>query len=451
VQNYSVSQANETASNIVKNIFGVNRDGDLIIPYMEMLTSVILYAQNNAILQALQQTIIDSMSGIELDNEGNKYNVIRQQSSQSEGMVVFNITNPLAIIDIGTEFIANNNQYNATTTTAGQVITFGNGTQDLLITKIEVFASTKKAIVFCENHGLSKSIEIVGSGFSVAGLNGTQVITDFDKNSFTFTNDNIVSTTTVTTFLNTEFLTASIIKTNVRSVETGFVTNVARGGEVSVSTALQYINTTGYVDYNEIGLGADTETDDNYRARIVERKQTNGVVAEIETIVLNQAGVTRVRLVQQSPFIGNFTIYFLRDNDSDIIPTQQELDAIKTILTTDDNISPRITEDSVFVEAPTPVSRRFTISGLVPNSTIMQEAIRDQIQEIIYNNGIQDGTISTITDVQLTTLLIQGSQDSIGNIISAINTVVITDTLNAPATLSLNVGEFLTVDQINFV
>ena len=450
MQNFSIEEAKEKSANFVKNNFGVNTSDDIFANILERLGTSFLHSQNNELLQVQNKTNINNMVGIELDNEGEKYNVIRQQPSQSEGQVVFNITNILAQIDIGTAFVGNNNTYNATTTTAGQVLTFGNNTKNLLITKIETFASTKTAIVYCENHGLAVGVEIIGAGFSVAGLNGTQTITEIDKNSFRFTNNSIAGTTTLTSFTNTEFFTANIIKTNIRSVETGSITNISRGGEIVPSSTLQYINSTGFVDYNEIGIGADLETDDNYRKRIIERKKTYGNIAEIKTLVLNQSGVTRVQLVQLKPFIGNFTIYFLRDNDSDIIPTQQELNAVKNILTSGENLHPTITTDNVFVQAPTEIKRRFTINGLLPNTDKMKEAIKAQLQEIIYNIGIQNGSVAEVTASELQTLLIQNTQDSVGNVIRSINSITITDILNAPATLFLNVGEFLTVDQINF-
>lgn len=450
VQNFSIEEAKEKSANFVKNNFGVNTSNDPIINILELFGTSFLHSQNNELLQVQNKTNINNMVGIELDNEGEKYNVIRQQPSQSEGQVVFNTTNILAQIDIGTEFIGNNNTYNATATTVGQALTFGNNTKNLLITKLETFASTKTAIVYCENHGLAVGIETVGSGLGVAGLNGTQIITEIDKNSFRFINNNINADIVVASFTNTEFFTANIIKTNIRSVETGSITNISRGAEVVPSNTLQYINATGFVDYNEIGIGADLETDDNYRTRIVERKKTYGNIAEIKTLVLNQSGVTRVQLVQTKPFVGNFTIYFLRDNDSDIIPTQQELDAVKNVLINEKNLHPTITIDNVFVNAPTEIKRRFAINGLLPNTDKMKQAVKAQLQEIIYNIGVQDGTVVEATATQLQTLLIQNTQDSVGNVITSLNSVVITDTSDAPATLSLVIGEFLTVDQVNF-
>ena len=454
MQNFSLVEAAEKSANFVQNHFGANTSNDIIIDVLKSFGTVFLHSENNELLQVQNKTNINNMVGIELDNEGEKYNVIRQQASQSEGQVVFNTTNILAQIDIGTEFIGNNNTYNATATTVGQALTLGNGTKSLVITKIETFATTKTAVVYCQNHGLAQGIQVVGSGFSVAGLTGTQTITAIDKNSLRFVNNSIVATTTLTSFTNTEYFTANIIKTNIRSVETGSITNIARGGSVIPSQTLQYINATGFIDYNEIGIGADLETDDNYRKRIIQPKKDPGRRPEIKTIVSNQSGVTRVQLVDCRPFVGNFTIYFLRDNDSDIIPTQQELDAIESILISDPKLAPTVTFDNVFVEAPTEIKRRFTLNGLLPNTDKMKEAVKAQLQETIYNLGIQgksiNGVIYEMTATNLQTLLIQNTQDSIGNLITNLNSVTITDVLSAPATLALGIGEFLTVDEVIF-
>ncbi len=450
MQNFSLTEAKERSANFIKNAFNPNTYKDYFISLLQMFGAVFIHSQNNELLQAIRKTNVNNMIDIELDNEGEKYNVIRQQATQSEGIVVFNITNLLAQIDIGTSFIVNNNIYNATTTTVGQELILGNATKNLLIKKIETFASTKIVIVYCENHGLSKGIQVVGSGFGIAGLNGLQTIIGFDKNSFRFVNEAVSTTTSLTSLLDVEFFTTNIIKTNIRSAEVGAITNVSRGSEVQLSNALQYIGSAGFVDYNEIGIGADRETDDNYRKRIVEKKQTPGNIADIKTLIFNQSGVTRVGLVEKDPFIGNFTIYFLRDNDSDIIPTQQELDAVKNILISDKNISPRITADYIFVKAPTEVKRHFIITSLMPNTKIMQEAIKAQLKEIVYNIGIQDRKVAEITAIQLRTLLVQSTQDSAGNVITNLSEIAIKDTINQDATLKLNVGEFVTVEEVNF-
>ena len=447
--NYSIQDAKTESSSIVTNSLGVNNSSDFFVSWIGGIFTAIIHAHNNDLQNIIKKTDINNMVGLELDVEGEKYNVIRQQASQAEGQVVFNITNILAQIDIGTEFIGNNNKYNATATTVGQVLAFGDISRDLLITKIETFVSTKTAIVYCDNHGLSNNIQLTGYNFAVAGLSGIQTITSFDKNSFVFTNNSIVANAIITPSAS-EYFDTNIIKTNIRSVETGSIQNIDRGLEVVPTNAIQYINASGYIDYNEIGLGADTETDDNYRARIVARKTKNTAIAEIETLVLNQSGITRVAIVQTTPSVGNFTVYFLRDNDNNPIPTQQEIDAVKNALIDKQNLHATITKDNVFVNAPIELKRRFVVNGLLPNTAKMQEAVKAQLQEIIFTIGIQDTTKTPPTDSQVRTLLIQRTQDATGNTISNINSIDILDINNVSATLTLGVGEFISVDNISF-
>lgn len=450
MQNYTVEDARNEVANIAKNVFGVINTNDIFPQILEEFGTGMLHSHNNNLLRVQNKTNVNNMVGLELDVEGEKYNVIRQQQSQAEGQVVFNITNILAQIDVGTEFICNNNKYNSTAPTVGEFLTLGDLSRNLLISKIETFSTTKIAIVYCENHGLATGIQINGYGFSVAGINGLQTITTFDKNSFTFTNNGIISNSTIIPSAS-EYLQANIIKTNIRSVESGSIQNIAKGIEVVPTSPITYVNSAGYTDYNEIGLGADTETDDNYRKRIVTTKTQKSTIEYVKNIALNQSGVTRVSIAQSTPTIGNFTLYFLRDNDNDPIPTTQEALAVKNILINASNLHPTITEDNVFVNAPTEVKRRFVVNGLLPNTTRMQSAITSQLQEIIYNIGIQDTTITTPTTTQLITDLIQKTQDSIGNTVSNITSIGIFDINDVPASLSLAIGEFISIDNISFV
>lgn len=447
--NYSFEDAKNESANIANNTYGATNANDIFPQTLEMFGGVLLHTHNNNLSQVQKKTNVNNMVGLELDHEGAKYNVIRQQRSQSEGQVVFNITNILAQIDIVTEFIGNNNKYNATLTTVGEFLTLGDASRNLLITKIETFSSTKIAIVYCENHGLVSGIQIAGYSFSIAGLTGLQTITTFDKNSFTFTNSSIASTSTITPS-SSEYFQANIIKTNIRSAETGSIQNIDKGIEIVPSNAITYVNSVGYVDYNEIGLGSDIETDDNYRTRIVARKTKNTAIADIETLVLNQSGVTRVTILETFPAVGNFTVYFLRDNDNNPIPTQQEIDGVKNSLINKSTLHATISENNVFVNAPTEVKRRFVINGLLPNAGKMQEAVKAQLQEVIYNISIQDATIIPPTASQITTTLIQRTQDSTGNTISNINSIDILDINDIPTTLTLAIGEFISVDNISF-
>lgn len=449
MQDYSIDAARAESLNIIRNSGGINNAQDPIMVLLEGAITQILHAQNNNAKQILSKTDINNMVGTELDIEGGKYNVIRQQPSQAEGQAVFNITNISAQIEVGTEFLGNGNTYNAIQTTIGQSLKYGDISRDFIITKIETFATTKKAIIYSNNHGLASGITINGSGFSVAGLNGAQTITEFDKNSFIIENQSIVATTTITPSA-TEYFQADIIKANIRSVLSGSIQNIAKGGEITPATSIQYVNATGYVDYNEIGLGFDSETDGNYRARIVAKKRPYTTILQIQTLILNQAGITRCAIASLKPFIGNFTVYFLRDNDNDPIPTEQEITSLKNLLTNQDNLHATITESNVFVEAPTELKRRFVINGLLPNRLAMRDALTAQLQEIIYNIGIQNGTLSTLTSGEIKTQLIQKVQDSTGSSINNIDSIDILDTSNIPTTLALDFGEFISIDNISF-
>ena len=113
MQDYSIDKAKADSSSIIRNAIGINNAQDPASALLEGIFTQILHAQNNNAKQILAKTDINNMVATELDIEGGKYNVIRQQPSQAEGQVIFNITNISAQIEVGTEFLGNANTYNA--------------------------------------------------------------------------------------------------------------------------------------------------------------------------------------------------------------------------------------------------------------------------------------------------------------------------------------------------
>jgi uncharacterized phage protein gp47/JayE len=83
---------------------------------------------------------------------------------------------------------------------------------------------------------------------------------------------------------------------------------------------------------------------------------------------------------EAEPTAGQVTVYFVRDNEVDILPSAAEVQEVKDKLL---EIKPAHTsDDDVIVSAPTGVVIDFTISNLLPATTTMQEAITANLTQL---------------------------------------------------------------------
>ena len=136
------------------------------------------------------------------------------------------------------------------------------------------------------------------------------------------------------------------------------------------------------MDFGAIGGGTDQETDAGLRLRMLDRIQNPVAqfnVAAITEAAKNIAGVTRVFVQEVTPALGQVTVYFMRDNDTNPIPTGSEVTKVQTEILA---IKPANTADGdVFVLAPTGVSVDFTFTALSPNTSTMQTAIAANLRQ----------------------------------------------------------------------
>lgn len=82
---------------------------------------------------------------------------------------------------------------------------------------------------------------------------------------------------------------------------------------------------------------------------------------------------------------GQVKVFFTRDNDESIIPSSSEVDTVKDQILT---IKPaHVSDADVVVKAPTANSIDFAFSAIIPNTSTMQDAIRNQLKAFF-----QEGT-----------------------------------------------------------
>lgn len=149
------------------------------------------------------------------------------------------------------------------------------------------------------------------------------------------------------------------------------------------------------VDGGGLTGGADIEDDeslrDRFQARVQEPPQ-GGSRADFERWVLEVAGVTRVWVLPQWLGPGTVGVFFVRDDDAEMIPDAAEVLAVQDYI---DTVRP-VTAD-VTVIAPVAVAVDMTIS-LNPNTSAVQAAVSAELadlfrREAVVEDGAGSGTI----------------------------------------------------------
>lgn len=156
-------------------------------------------------------------------------------------------------------------------------------------------------------------------------------------------------------------------------------------------------------------------------------------------------GITRVWINEATPSAGSTEIYFVRDNDINIIPTSQQLADTKILIINGNNLTDGIKpanmpDDNVYVLAPTAVPVNFTFSGLSPNTSDMQAAITNSLTDFFKSDQIvlsEDVLENEYTNAIFNTL------DSNGNVpVFALTTPT--------GDITINTGELATLGNITF-
>jgi uncharacterized phage protein gp47/JayE len=230
-----------------------------------------------------------------------------------------------------------------------------------------------------DNHDFASGNSITIAGANQTEYNGTFVITVTESKKFTYT----ITGTPVTPATGTITSSLNCVACPIVSVSAGFNTNMASGSELIFSSLLAGIDSSAYVTFDGIAGGDDVESDTDYRNRYIYAYQ-NPISffndAAIITTAMQVPGVTRVFVQDNTPGIGQVTIYFTRDNDSYPIPDPAEVIDIQNKIET---IRPAtVNPSNIKIYAPTPVLVDFVFSTLDPDTSTMKSAITESLKAL---------------------------------------------------------------------
>lgn len=328
-----------------------------------------LYGQID--LLALRLLLLTSENDF-LDAWGSIWSVIRQEATQATGDVIATGTAGI-VIPNGSVFISDESlKY---TSNADATITATNRIANLNVASLIVTATLA-------DHGLATGVSVLVTGASNSAINGNFDIVVIDADSFEFTLE--------TTIPDGDYGDGNIIvnyaTVNVTSDDYSSDTNLNDGTSISLETSITGVNDSVFVGFSGVSGGTDVETDAAYRSRVLFRTR-NPVSffseSYIKDVLFELSYITRVWVLKNNPGTNFVTIYFVKDNDTDIIPTTNDLDEAKAKI----EIPVTVPESNVIFAAPTELATDFIFTSIDPSTDAMKESIKNNLKQFFTENG----------------------------------------------------------------
>lgn len=172
-----------------------------------------------------------------------------------------------------------------------------------------------------------------------------------------------------------------ILATAVVAAELG---NCAEHTALSLESPIAGITTVEVADGFGMTGGADEEPIEDLRVRVLERMRdppNGGSEADYIAWAKTVAGVTRVWVHPRQLGAGTVAVYFVRDDDGDLIPSAPEVTLVQDAL---DEFAPVTAEPTAL--APTAVAFDVEIT-IVPSNTTTQAAVNAAIAGLLLDEA----------------------------------------------------------------
>lgn len=265
--------------------------------------------------------------------------------------------------------------------------------------------------VTTSEHSLSTGLEVTISGATYTEYNGTYEITVLDENTFTY------EITGTPAGSDTGSYSSDYALLDIESDDTGDDVNLESGSILKIDVV--DIEDDVFVGIDGISGGLESEELEDYRERVGESHVLiPGISTEamIKYSAKKITGNTRVYVIRPTvdeyghvnrggtrgsagylPLLGETVVYILRDNDLSIIPIQAVLDATKAQIISDGAWSSLVSDDNLFVLAPTATDVNFTFTSITPDTSTMRAAIEDQLEIFFLENSDIKGKVKLKT------------------------------------------------------
>lgn len=169
-------------------------------------------------------------------------------------------------------------------------------------------------------------------------------------------------------------------------------------------------NSTAIVETGGLSGGADQESDDDLRARVLARLQFaphGGAADDYEMWAKEVPGVTRAWVFPQELGAGTVTVRFVRDDDASIIPDGAEVTAVQDYI---DDPSRRPVTAQVTVVAPIAVPLNFTL-GITPDTVANRAEVEAELRDLLARDEIVPGSTLTLSQIRTSIGVADGITD----------------------------------------
>jgi len=213
-------------------------------------------------------------------------------------------------------------------------------------------------------------------------------------------------------------ISAGVASLPVESVDFGLSTNAVSGDTLTFVSPIAGIDSTAMVDSDGLNGGADTESDEDYRERILERKRKppqGGAVADYVTWAKEVANVTRAWAYSQRFGDGSVGLFFMMDDKySDGIPLSADITAVEDYINAE---SRRPVTADLVVQAPTAQTQAFDIT-ISPDTPTIRANVEAEIKDMLQRE-IEVGGSLLVSKVREAVSIAAGENDNTVNTPSA--------------------------------
>ena len=257
--------------------------------------------------------------------------------------------------------------------------------------KDQLFVTTADAEnleLHANEYGISKTAAVKATGTGTAtGTNGTVIPISTELQS---SSNEVYLTTAEAT------ISGSSITLSLSAKVAGADGNEVGGAVLTFVSPIAGVDTSVTVATAGIDGGTDEETDDDLRTRTLTRKRQaphGGADFDYPVWMKECSGVTRAWSIPLYQGIGTIGCAFVRDDDSDTIPSVAEIATVEEYIKSHaDPITgktigiPATAEAGLYMIQLTPMTCDFSIS-IYPNTSAVQTAVEAKLEELILEEG----------------------------------------------------------------
>jgi uncharacterized phage protein gp47/JayE len=238
-------------------------------------------------------------------------------------------------------------------------------------------------------HNLASGMSLLFSGCIDASLNGTFEIRVVDATTIEYDLDERITGVPLAT---NPLASGTWANVTITADNVGTIGNLNQSGTLTITTPPAGLDATALVTFDGLADGADLETMDSWRERVLEGLATDFgtfTADEIKIVAKTVPGVTRVFVRKPTrtptpgyPLEGQVKIAFLREDDDDPLPSAAEVEQVRQVI--HDQLLPAHTlAEDVTIMSPERYNLNVRFRSITPDTPGMRASIRNNLIEFL--------------------------------------------------------------------